>query len=176
MKMTGWMLLAGLVAGTAVAHEGHKETGVFEPPHGGAFAKMAGHYAEVYLAEGKLHFCFVEPDGHPAGDKHIPKNIVLTVTPKGGKTVTLKAATAGEDSCTAWEFSTKAKRLTVKIKAVIAGKSASAKVVYELSAQARDGGTGGHAKAMYACPMHPEVTADKPGTCSKCGMDLVLKK
>jgi hypothetical protein len=27
-------------------------------------------------------------------------------------------------------------------------------------------------KAMYACPMHPEVTSDKPGTCSKCGMDL----
>lgn len=24
----------------------------------------------------------------------------------------------------------------------------------------------------YACPMHPEVTSDKPGTCSKCGMDL----
>ena len=30
--------------------------------------------------------------------------------------------------------------------------------------------------AMYACPMHPEVTSDKPGKCSKCGMDLVKKK
>ncbi len=27
-------------------------------------------------------------------------------------------------------------------------------------------------KAKYACPMHPEETSDKPGTCSKCGMDL----
>lgn len=25
----------------------------------------------------------------------------------------------------------------------------------------------------YACPMHPEVTSDQPGQCSKCGMDLV---
>ncbi len=27
----------------------------------------------------------------------------------------------------------------------------------------------------YSCPMHPEVTSDKPGKCSKCGMDLVKK-
>lgn len=28
---------------------------------------------------------------------------------------------------------------------------------------------------MYTCPMHPEITSDKPGTCPKCHMDLVLK-
>ena len=26
----------------------------------------------------------------------------------------------------------------------------------------------------YTCPMHPDVTSDKPGKCSKCGMDLNL--
>jgi hypothetical protein len=26
---------------------------------------------------------------------------------------------------------------------------------------------------IYTCSMHPEVTADKPGRCPKCGMDLV---
>ena len=30
--------------------------------------------------------------------------------------------------------------------------------------------------AAYACSMHPDVTSDKPGKCSKCGMDLVKKK
>ena len=26
---------------------------------------------------------------------------------------------------------------------------------------------------VYTCPMHPEVKSDKPGSCPKCGMDLV---
>jgi Heavy metal binding domain len=28
---------------------------------------------------------------------------------------------------------------------------------------------------VYTCPMHPEVTSDKPGTCPKCGMSLVKR-
>ncbi|SIS29479.1 copper-resistance protein, CopA family [Chryseobacterium joostei] len=31
-------------------------------------------------------------------------------------------------------------------------------------------------KITYTCPMHPEVTSDKPGRCPKCGMDLVEKE
>ena len=29
-----------------------------------------------------------------------------------------------------------------------------------------------HPEAVYVCPMHPEVTAQKPGPCSICGMAL----
>jgi hypothetical protein len=28
-------------------------------------------------------------------------------------------------------------------------------------------------KGKYFCTMHPSVTSDKPGTCPKCGMELV---
>ncbi len=28
----------------------------------------------------------------------------------------------------------------------------------------------------WSCPMHPEVTSDKAGTCPKCGMDLAPGK
>jgi len=36
----------------------------------------------------------------------------------------------------------------------------------------------GHSKMTktFVCPMHPEVTSDKPGECPKCGMDMVEKK
>ena len=27
-------------------------------------------------------------------------------------------------------------------------------------------------QALYVCPMHAEVTSDKPGRCPKCGMSL----
>lgn len=27
-------------------------------------------------------------------------------------------------------------------------------------------------QAVYACPMHPEVTGNRGDTCPKCGMDL----
>ncbi len=33
-----------------------------------------------------------------------------------------------------------------------------------------------HASARYVCPMHPEVTSDKPGTCPKCHMALEKTK
>ena len=32
-----------------------------------------------------------------------------------------------------------------------------------------------HVHDEYTCPMHPQVTQDKPGTCPICGMDLVKK-
>jgi Cu+-exporting ATPase len=32
-----------------------------------------------------------------------------------------------------------------------------------------------HGKAIYTCPMHPEIEQDHPGPCPKCGMPLELK-
>jgi len=29
---------------------------------------------------------------------------------------------------------------------------------------------------QYVCPMHPDMVSNKPGKCSKCGMDLTLSK
>src|SRR5680860_1361704 len=31
-------------------------------------------------------------------------------------------------------------------------------------------------KAIYTCPMHPEIKQDRPGNCPKCGMNLVPEK
>jgi hypothetical protein len=36
-----------------------------------------------------------------------------------------------------------------------------------------DSTSAGHkTNVQYTCPMHPEVVADAPGVCPKCGMDL----
>lgn len=32
-----------------------------------------------------------------------------------------------------------------------------------------------NSKTIYICPMHPEVSSNNPGICSKCGMNLVVK-
>ena len=32
------------------------------------------------------------------------------------------------------------------------------------------------AKAVYTCPMHPQVRVTKPGACPQCGMDLVARQ
>src|SRR5699024_7754754 len=29
--------------------------------------------------------------------------------------------------------------------------------------------------SLYVCPMHPKITADSPGNCPKCGMDMIKK-
>lgn len=33
-----------------------------------------------------------------------------------------------------------------------------------------------HTEPGYVCPMHPQVTADEPGSCPICGMDLVRRE
>jgi hypothetical protein len=38
------------------------------------------------------------------------------------------------------------------------------------------GKSGKQPAIVYTCPMHPEVTSDKPGRCPKCGMNLVPKQ
>ena len=31
-------------------------------------------------------------------------------------------------------------------------------------------------RTEYACPMHPDITSDEPGSCPRCGMDLVPRE
>lgn len=42
------------------------------------------------------------------------------------------------------------------------------------SEQEQQGGAA--VKAVYTCPMHPEIVQDKAGKCPKCGMNLTVKE
>lgn len=41
--------------------------------------------------------------------------------------------------------------------------------------EAKIDSTGITKTVQYTCSMHPEILSDKPGTCPKCGMQLVEK-
>jgi hypothetical protein len=36
--------------------------------------------------------------------------------------------------------------------------------------------SAGKNSIQFICPMHPKIVKNKPGTCEKCGMDLVEKQ
>jgi hypothetical protein len=46
----------------------------------------------------------------------------------------------------------------------------------QVSAQTATTKTEAKEVVKYTCTHHPEVVSDKPGKCSKCGMDLVAMK
>ena len=66
--------------------------------------------------------------------------------------------------------SVKVAALTVKLDAELK----SIEALYPANALKQTQGAAGSGKQIYACPMHPEVTSNKPGDCPKCGMRLAL--
>jgi uncharacterized paraquat-inducible protein A len=52
--------------------------------------------------------------------------------------------------------------------------------IQSVNAQKAKANTGankaGTVIVTYSCPMHPDITSDKPGKCSVCGTDLGLSK
>lgn len=134
MKKWIFLLMAmALIPLRVMGHAGHdKEVGVFDPPHNGAYVKFSDDFAEIFISDGKIHFCFVEGNGKPPDENRIPKKITLTVTPKHGKTTVLKAPSGDKDGCASWAFNPGTARLIrVEIEAEIAGETFNSSLVYE---------------------------------------------
>ena len=64
--------------------------------------------------------------------------------------------------------------LVVRLPDAPRGYGLGAREMSELRDAARAVQTEPPERSAYVCPMHPEVTDSKPGTCPKCGMKLVL--
>lgn len=61
------------------------------------------------------------------------------------------------------------KKLIIVLIAVTAGIAVFAQTAKEKMPISK---TAESIKATYICPMHADITSDKPGKCPKCGMDL----
>ena len=49
-------------------------------------------------------------------------------------------------------------------------------IIYMVAANTIEKKAQKQLRLSYVCPMHADVTSDKPGKCSKCGMDLKEKQ
>jgi hypothetical protein len=62
---------------------------------------------------------------------------------------------------------------TIGILLVLAFAAAAAGLYWNVPGRTRQTTQADAAQASYTCPMHPDVTSDKPGNCPICGMKLV---
>ncbi len=59
----------------------------------------------------------------------------------------------------------------------MSGKMDHCSMMHKDSKGASEKKEGKHDMDMsYSCPMHPDITSDKAGKCTKCGMELEKKK
>lgn len=64
------------------------------------------------------------------------------------------------------------KKLLYIVVVLLAIAAGSAGYVRLKPSVAPEAGAPGAQAVIYQCPMHPEVTLDRPGKCSICGMKL----
>ena len=89
-----------------------------------------------------------------------------SVTKVGSLATFLDEAGDGGDSAKVATYTDKLDKELKSIEALYPAKS-----LKNLESKAADVGA-----KIYACPMHADVTSDKPGDCLKCGMKLTLKE
>lgn len=147
-----------LVAGTTVA-TAHEEKG----PHGGQMVDASdGHHAELLVKEGKMTVYLLDSKGKAMSNKGITGSVILQFADKTSATVAL--VLSGDDG-----FSVANDKAGSFTSCIVTFKADGANITAKFKAAKSVAKT-------YTCPMHHEVTSDKPGKCPKCGMDLVEKK
>lgn len=106
----------------------------------------------------------------PAKSKELAKDkleiLKKSVTKVGSLATFLDEAGDGGDSAKVATYTDKLDKELMAIEALYPAKS-----LKDPAQKAADGSA-----KSYVCPMHADVTSDKPSDCPKCGMKLVLKE
>ena len=186
----------GRAGGTAGQdHAGHHGHGAAaQPPAGGSgHDDHAGHGAMQHGSPAAGSPAGTAPTAAPS---HPEKRAAVTTratrtppgpVPSGQPAETLRADALDVPAATAVRDAQRSAEIAEEMRGgggAHGGHAGHASTYVHVDAgRAPQAGTGappahGHhgAAAVYACPMHPEVTSTAPGTCPKCGMDLVEKR
>ncbi|HKR06609.1 MAG TPA: heavy metal-binding domain-containing protein [Bacteroidia bacterium] len=168
------MLLALIAAGTTVSfaqekgkekEENHHVGEVGKGPHGGTVQEADPNHAEILVKDGMVMLYLLDGDAKMMSNSGVTAKATFLMP--DGKSVNETLTASGDDG-----FMVNNKDV-VKYKSCIASFTIKGKTV---SAKFKNYSTASTKSMSYVCPMHPEVTSDKPGKCPKCGMDLVEAK
>ena len=121
-----------LCAGGLGAHdEGHRPPSVLPPfgPHGGRYAKMTRHYAEIVVRGGKLTVYILEPDVKYVAED--ATNVTAALALPGQPNRPLKLTQAGGGYSTALRLPPGTRRAYFVVSCVLDGKKESGRVLYE---------------------------------------------
>jgi multidrug efflux pump subunit AcrA (membrane-fusion protein) len=108
--------------------------------------------------------------------KYEPREVVTGLVADNNRTEILEGLTKGEEVVVSGQFllDSESQLQEAVSKLLEARLQAKKKDQYTEDSSAEDEQAAGD--TYWTCGMHPEVVQDGPGTCPKCGMDLVEKK
>lgn len=148
------------------AHQAAGETHAHMAPHGGVVRTAGKYHLELVAATNQLKVYLLGDKMSAVASADGSGTVLVQRT--DNTTAALKLKPAG-DHFTA-ELPAGAAMRTAIVTLKTQGKTINARFE-KLDAEAPGKAVG----AAYVCPMHSDVTSDKPGSCGKCGMALVKK-
>ncbi|MDO9184397.1 MAG: heavy metal-binding domain-containing protein [Bacteroidia bacterium] len=155
IALVALMLTAGARISLAQGHD-------HGSPHGGIVQSAGDYHIELLVKGENMTVYLLDANEKAIPNKGVTGKATLMFTDKTSATVDLTAS--GVDG-----FSVKNDKAASYTSCVVTFKVGDKTATTKFKAEKSVAKT-------YTCPMHPEVTSDKPGKCPKCGMDLVEKK
>jgi hypothetical protein len=143
------------------------ETHAHVAPHGGVVRSASPYHMELVPQAGSLDVYLLGAKMSAVPNKGTTGTVMVQLA--NNTTSTVPLTPAGED-----HFSAKLP-VGAQVRTAIVTLNAEGKTINTRFDKLDEAGAGKAVGAAYACPMHPEVTSDKPGKCGKCGMTLVKK-
>ena len=154
-------------AGAPRAHMAAGETHAHMAPHGGVVRSASPYHMELVRQATSLDIYLLGTKMSAVPNKGATGSVMVQLA--NNTTSTVPLALAGDD-----HFSAKLPT-GAKVRTAIVTLNADGKTINGRFDKLDEAAGSEAVDAAYASPMHPKVTSNKSGKCSKCGMALVKK-